>query len=211
MNSRWCRNKLAPTSTLDQANLVKRRAKRKADVRDTDPIDLDIDKRTDAERAIQYAQFAKGSFVLLEFPDRPPDKLSTLKDGPYKVVGRDKDIMFLSHASDHNPRMVHISRLSVYRNSKQFSATTAAAKAKAKFLVKAIRNHRPKSKNPDRPFDTSKPKTDIEFEVEWEGYPQTTWERWDALVNNSILHAYVRAHNGAHLLPLSVRRDTTTL
>ena len=201
----------ANLSALDQANLASRRAKRKADVRDTDPIDLDIDKRTDAERAIQYAQFAKGSFVLLEFPDRPPDKLSTLKDGPYKVVGRDRDILFLSHASDHNPRMVHISRLSVYRNSKQFSATNAAAKAKGKFLIKAILNHRPKSKNPGRPFDTSKPKTQLEFQVEWEDYPKPSWEPWDALANNGVLHAYLRANNGTHLLPLSVRKDTATL
>jgi hypothetical protein len=191
----------ASLSELDKAHLAERIAKRKSNPKLTDPIDPAIDKRTDQERAEQYAQFQIGTYVLIEYPDGPPNKLSPAKDGPYKIISRDRDIFVLTHASENVLRTAHIQRLTPFKHSDEHSALVAGAKAKQMSIVKRIIDHKPKSANKQRPFDPEVPKDRLKFIVEWEGEKNITVETWNELKHNAALHAYLTANNAAHYIP----------
>jgi len=47
-----------------------------------------------------------------------------------------------------------------------------------------------------------KAKGQLEFLIKWSGYDasQNTWEPWESLLDNEIVHAYVRGHDMAHLI-----------
>ena len=48
-------------------------------------------------------------------------------------------------------------------------------------------------------------KTRMTFKVKWMGYDQETWEPWDNLKSNVILHEYLKDHKMKKLIPQSYK------
>jgi hypothetical protein len=70
-----------------------------------------------------------------------------------------------------------------------------ATKDKELYLVEAIQKH----------LGTPAKRTQMTFFVKWQGYDELSWEPWDSLKNNIILHNYLREHKLERLIPKQFR------
>ena len=199
----------ANLSALDRANMEARVAKRRREPTDMDPSDPELDTRTNEQRAIEYSTFKPGVLVMAQRRDRRPNKLASLKEGPFKVISQDRDMVMLRNVSSRKEKPVHISNLTLYVNSKQKTALGAAAKAQNSWVVKAIHDHKPKSNVPSRPFAPNIDNTKFWFHTEWEGETDKTWVKYKQLEQNLELHKYLRANNGTRLIPRRFRSQTS--
>ena len=90
--------------------------------------------------------------------------------------------------------VVEIHRLSpYYTDSNSTDPVAVAACDYTEHVVEAIISH---SGNPQR-------KSDMDILVKWKGYDSShnLWLPWKELRNNAILHAYLRQHDMAKLIP----------
>ena len=72
------------------------------------------------------------------------------------------------------------------------------------FLIERILDHRPKTKRPKR--------SELEFLVQWDGYDAThnSWEPWELLRNNSIVHSYCSANKMRSIVPKNIRESDSS-
>ena len=78
---------------------------------------------------------------------------------------------------------------------------TVAAKDIDEFLVSYIIDHRPKKPRPRR--------SEMEFLVHWEGFDAShdTWEPWEVLKANNIVHSYCADNKMRHMLPRQSKHE----
>lgn len=124
-------------------------------------------------------RFDLNSFVLLSYPaglggaHRPPSKLHTRWQGPFKVVGIQGDQYSLldlvtTRVSNHHKKDLAPFHLDVDLND----PVAIAARDHDEYIIQSIVEHQ---------GDLNKKKSDLQFRVRWAGLDESrdTWESWN--------------------------------
>ena len=137
------------------------------------------------------AGFAIDSFVLLRYPaglgnfHRPPTKLHTRWQGPFKVINRCNDAYTIQNLVTSKVSKHHAKELSAFKwNAEVTNPREIALTDQDEFVIDHIVEHRGDFKR----------KSTLSFKVHWTGYDQSedTWEPWNNLRDTEQLHAYLR-------------------
>ena len=149
-------------------------------------------------------EFPINSYVLQNYETdsrRPPHKLGTVLRGPHKIVGRHRrpdgpDVYTVQNLANSKLEDFKVTDLRPFRYDPQrINPNEIATKDKELYLVEAIHEHK----------GTPAKRTLMTFFVKWQGYDELSWEPWENLKNNAILHNYLRIHKLERLIPKQFR------
>jgi len=135
--------------------------------------------------------FPINSYVLLRYPaglggdHRPPSKLHTRWQGPFRVVASQGDKYTLQNLVTMRSVERHVKELAPFHhNPFTDDPTQEAIKDANEYVVDHIVAHR---------GDWDRLST-LEFKVRWQGYTVSddTWEPWSNVRTNGRLHEYLR-------------------
>ncbi len=142
----------------------------------------------------EVTHYPENSYVLVDYHDRPPSKLHTVLKGPMRVVSNDKANYTLQDLVTNRMQNVHVSKLRPYNFDDRFEEPRNVANRDRQFFdVERIIEH---TGHKGR-------KSSMRFHVKWVGYDDQTWEPWDNLKSNAVLHEYLRQNNMERLIPKS--------
>jgi len=168
----------------------------------------ELQKETDIKRLESRAgvptTYAIDSYVIVEYPKtmgegrgRPLNKLQTIKKGPMKVVGFEKDAYELLNLVTRTVDTVHVSRIYPFLfDPEVIDPENVAIRDQGEFIVEDI---------VDALMDRLLPKTQWSFKVRWAGYDESfdEWLDWTQLRDVEALHKYLRRNNLAKFIPKS--------
>jgi superfamily I DNA and/or RNA helicase len=168
----------------------------------------ELQKETDIKRLESRAgvptTYAIDSYVVVEYPKtmgegrgRPLNKLQTIKKGPMKVVGVEKDAYELLNLVTRTVETVHVSRIYPFLYDPEVhDPENVAIRDQGEFIVEDI---------VDALMDRLLPKTQWSFKVRWAGYDESfdEWLDWTQLRDVEALHKYLRRNNLAKFIPKS--------
>jgi hypothetical protein len=131
-----------------------------------------------------------GNYVLLRYPNRPPNKLAGLYRGPLVVVAKERDdiIEVLDLVSNRHMH-VHVDRLAHFEAPEGMTKSQILELAGVdsdEFVVDFIVDHRQNGSN----------KRQWEFLVRWKGYEpdEDTWLPWSEVKDLAALDVYSEQH-----------------
>jgi hypothetical protein len=142
----------------------------------------------------QALNYHEGQFVLLKYPNRPPNKLAGLYRGPLVIEGIVRpDLIKVRDLLSNAISLVHTSRLRPFRHPANMTLEEAIALAAAdmdEFFVEKIIRHAGPGNNPKR----------WKYLVRWLGYEEgdDQWLSWAAVKDLEALQVYADA-NGIKL------------
>jgi hypothetical protein len=139
-------------------------------------------------------QFPINSYVLVDYPDRPPTKLHPIKKGPMKVINNIGAEYVLLNLVNNKEEHIHISRLSPFIYDLEIiDPRLIANKDYQEFDVECILNH----------SGSGTKSSTYEFLVQWTGYSEefNRWLPWKELRNNPVLHDYLRRSGLQSMIP----------
>jgi hypothetical protein len=168
----------------------------------------ELQEETDIKRLESRAgvptTYAIDSYVVVEYPKtmgegrgRPLNKLQTIKKGPMKVVGVEKDAYELLNLVTRTVDIVHVSRIYPFLYDPEvIDPENVAIRDQGEFIVEDI---------VDALMDRLLPKTQWSFKVRWAGYDESfdEWLDWNQLRDVEALHKYLRRNNLAKFIPKS--------
>jgi hypothetical protein len=142
----------------------------------------------------EMTEYPVNSYVLVDYHDRPPSKLHTHLKGPLRVVSHEKSNYSLQDLVTNRIQNVHVSKLRPYNFDERFDEPRVVAnKDRQVFDVEQITEHTGHRSR----------KSDMRFHVKWIGYDDKTWEPWENLRSNKVLHDYLRSKGMEKLIPKS--------
>lgn len=143
--------------------------------------------------------FDVGSFVVVQYHDkglgkRPPTKLHTVWKGPMKVETVDGNRYTLRNLVTGKLEDFHLSQLKQFLvdNPDPVSLHSIAARDEQQFIVESITQHKGNTR--------AKHPRALYFYCTWQG-GEKTWEPFQSLKNNIILHNYLRSKNLEKFIP----------
>ncbi len=160
----------------------------------------DLEHVQQEEKEGKEQRFALESFVLLRYPlglgnqHRPPTKLHTRWQGPFRVIGMSGDQYTLQNLVTMKTSQHHGRELAPFKwNAAITKPEQVAQTDQDEFVIERIMEHK---------GDLSK-KSTLRFRVRWLGYQESddTWEPWSNLSKTEALHAYLRAIGQARHIP----------
>ena len=137
---------------------------------------------------IEVLGFQVGQFVLLQYPNRPPNKLAGLYRGPMIITAIDRpDLIKVKDLITNRESVVHTSRLRVFRHPKNMTlaeATALAAVDLDEFYVEKIVDHQGPAKR----------HKEWKYRVRWLGYEpeDDSWLPWAQVKDLSALDDYCK-------------------
>jgi hypothetical protein len=143
--------------------------------------------------------FAVDDLVLVSYPTRPVDKLTSRWRGPLRVTAihpTTAHVDVVSLLTDTETYTYHLSRLVHYNGSESAQDPTVVATLdKDEFLVDRIVDHRPAFPRRERAHSSSKA-SDFEYLVSWFGFPpsENTWEPYSNISNVAAFRNYANSH-----------------
>ena len=156
------------------------------------------------------SEFAKGSYVLEEFPSNPlrrgpkEGKLKPTLRGPLRVVGNAGSAYKLLNLITGKQHVSHISRIREFVYDKlRTNPRDVALRDDNEFVVEKILDHKLiRGGRKTR-------KNDMTFLVKWEGYDakDNTWEPWKGVRLVDKLHDYLRLHKMASWIPKNLNDE----
>lgn len=137
--------------------------------------------------------FAKGTYVLLAYPDGgsfkvgPPNKLMTQLGGPHIVESNvGSDYVLRNQATGKEVR-AHVTRLSEFRYDKQrTNPLEIAVKDSGSFIVESVTGHRGYTGT-----GADNRVSELELYVKWFGDLSPSWQPWKNFHTNAVAHAYM--------------------
>ena len=134
-------------------------------------------------------QFTIGQFVLLKYPNRPPDKLSGLYRGPLVITGIERpDMIKVKDLISNRESVVHTSRLRVFRHPSEMMWEEKIKLASVdldEFYVDKIVRHSGNGNNPKK----------WSYLVRWLGYEgDDSWLPYSAVKDLEALDEYARVN-----------------
>lgn len=146
-------------------------------------------------------EFSIGDYVLVKYPDtkmgnKPPSKLHSIWQGPLKIIEKEGDKYSVLDNITGKLKDVHVTRLKLYISDYDKSPDEISAKDNEMFIVEKILDHHPKKINNENKYQAI-------FLVSWLNYSKedNTWEPFELLENNEILHDYLRNKKLNYLIP----------
>jgi hypothetical protein len=134
----------------------------------------------------EITNFSVGDYVLLTYPNRPPNKLAGMYRGPMVITAMDRpDLVKVKDLITNRESLVHASRLRPFKHPKDMSAEKIESLVAAdldEFYVEKIIGHTGAGKNPKR----------WKFRVRWRGYEpeDDTMLDWAAVKDLAALDDY---------------------
>eukprot|EP00762_Andalucia_godoyi_P005049 ANDGO_01498.mRNA.1 Retrovirus-related Pol polyprotein from transposon 412 len=152
-----------------------------------------IQKRL-ADSKLDHTVPSVGDHVLVDFPNRPPSKLSPHWRGPLVVIAVSGSMISCQDLLDLRVQEFHVSRLKLFDSSRIDSPLQVAEADKDEWLVETIVDHRPLSLK-------SKSKKNYQFRVRWSGYgpEDDTWLGFSEVRDLKALDEYLTAHPSLRL------------
>lgn len=185
---------LIAVATRVQSELVKKniknRLKRKRDsLEDKEEGVSSRGKKQSRMSSVKEMSFSVGELVLLKHLLEIPWK------GPFRIVAIDGSAVDIQDLATSKVRSIHISNLAKYLPDDGMDPRQVAAKDKRQYVVEAILNFERPAKGKER--------SNYKFLVKWMGWPkeEATWEPYDNVKNNAILHKFLREHNMSEMIP----------
>jgi hypothetical protein len=148
-------------------------------------------------QAVEYAKklqgtpvrFAVGDYVLIEYPSRPPHKLSAIYRGPMRRVQQKRDDIYTCYDMVSNTTVdFHIDRLRVFNTDSSVQESDmiqSAAKDKDEYLVESVVAYRGNIRGK---------RLQLEFRIHWQVYDDTedTWLPWSEVRDLILMDAFFR-------------------
>ena len=154
--------------------------------------------RTDATHRVEpgtmLTVFPVGSYVLVQYENRPPSKLHPQLKGPMRVVNNIGSRYTVQNLVTMKLEDFHVTRLKPFLYDDSVTIPRLVANRDQQvFDVDHILAHRGDPKR----------KSSLEFLVRWTGYTDAhdTWEPWNSLRDTHALHRYLSAHRLKALIP----------
>lgn len=149
-----------------------------------------MEKQADADITV----FPDDSYVLLDYPERPPSKLNTKLRGPLKVISHIDSTYKLRDLVFGKELTAHISRLRPWTSKRDPLET--AMRDEGAFLVESVIRHR----NSD---GSRRSRGNLEFHIKWVGYEldPNDWHHWRNFHSNAVVHRYLADNKMASIIP----------
>jgi hypothetical protein len=130
--------------------------------------------------------FEVGDLVLVSYPDRPPNKLSSKWRGPVSIVDISGNTYSLQDLRTLAIFRADISRLKLFHQDARFDNLDLAARDEDELVVEKIVDH----------TGSPRMKSQMQFRVRWAGFEpdEDTWEPYSHVRELSALDAYVALH-----------------
>lgn len=167
---------------------------------------LRLSEEKEGEEGGQLTEFPINSYVVMRYPaglgngHRPPSKLHTKWQGPFRVVERTGDRYTLQNLVTNKQVTRHVAELALYRNDLQLGKPEEAAwRDDSQFEIDHIVSHKGH-------FTRLK---SLSFRVRWKGYDasEDTFEPWSNLRTTVQLHDYLRKIGKESLIPRQFRAE----
>ena len=150
---------------------------------------LEEQKRLAAKHPeLVLSDFAVGSYVMVSYVERPPNKLSCRRAGPYEVISREANVFQLRNLTNGEVKPFDISRLSLFIVRPDSDVREIAAADLGESVALEVLTHRGKASK----------RSEMTFQVRWED-GDVTWEPWEIVRKLQPLDEYIRAHPEARL------------
>jgi hypothetical protein len=152
----------------------------------------------------EVTTYPVNSYVLLQYPaglggdHRPPSKLHTRWQGPFRVIGSRGDKYTLQNLVTMRSVERHVKELiPYYHNPFTDDPVQEAIKDANQYIVERIMEHR----------GNWNVKSSLQFRVRWRGYTEhdDTWEPWKNVRTNARLHEYLRSIGKENQIPAPFR------
>ena len=153
-----------------------------------------LTKVTEVKNNNVIEEFPINSFVLVEYPNRPPHKLALQNAGPFRVLKRvGAKYSLLNLATNKKRPAVHIKFLRPYMEDGITDPRLVANADYQMFDVEKVISH------------TGKTKSEMNFMVKWVGYADSYNSEvpWSQLRTNVKLHQYLISKNMKKMIPRS--------
>jgi Integrase core domain len=142
--------------------------------------------------AAERTEFADGSYVLVQYPDRPPTRLHTPWKGPLQVVSHSGNEYVLRDLVENTERTYHVTQLKEFHYDPEFTDPREVAMHEAQeFEIDKVTNY-----SGDR-YGSRK---DLLFEVHFKD-GDVQWLPYSEIKRTDALHAYLRANRMTSLIP----------
>ena len=148
-------------------------------------------------------EYPVGSYLLVSYPDNPPDKLRTQWQGPMQVVSAVGTKYTVQNLVNYSMYTVHIGRLKKFEyDAQETDPKVVAMHDMGEFLIDSITAHRGQRSSTTNQWIRSS----LEFLVRWgPGGGDDSWEPWHNLLRTEQLHDYLRTHKMKSLIPSYAR------
>jgi transposase InsO family protein len=203
------------SSRLDKSWILKSQEKQRELLQIAEQQQRKVDAENLALRTANsdpVTEFEIGAYVLVLYKDqhmrgkgRPPNKLMTLKRGPFRVIGSEGNHYKVQSLAHDNIENVHVTELQPFRfDANHTDPFEVSLGDEQEFVVERIVRHE------KRPSPLAHVKREQLFLfVKWEGYDEAanSWEPIAGLYHLPLVRDYLRAHKLASYIPASVRDD----
>jgi hypothetical protein len=155
--------------------------------------------RANFEEITGKTEYPINSYVLARYKssqnnNRAPSKVLMPWRGPFRVVDHRDDTYTIHNLPEDKYEEYHVSFLKPFVYDEQVTAPRLVANKDLGFFdVDRVLNH----SGQDKKVSTYK------FLIRWRGYDDShnTWEQWENVRNNLVVHQYLREHKLASLIP----------
>ena len=156
------------------------------------------------QRHQDITEFPNNSYVLQSYENddkRPPHKLNTKLRGPHKIIARHirtegPDVYTVENLAQSKFEDFKVTDLRPFHfDPERINPQEIATKDKEVYLVEAITEHKGARSRPAQ----------MTFLVKWIGFPEPTWQPWEDVRDNIVLHNYLRNNNLTSLIPKRFR------
>jgi hypothetical protein len=136
-------------------------------------------------------EFLEGSYVLVRYDVRAPNKLYCRWEGPMEVLSRKKNVVVVRDLTSDAQHEYDVSRLRPFLVAPGVKVKDVAAADMGEVEVSKVIDHRGDAKR----------RASLEFLIQWTDGDQT-WEPWDQVKRLSEVDQYIRTHPEAKLKSL---------
>jgi hypothetical protein len=165
---------------------------------------------TRTARSEPITEFPVGTYVLALYKDRhaqgkgrPPNKLLTIKRGPYKVISHNENTYLVQNLAHHDDiREFHIKELQPFEfDAIHTDPFLVALGDEQEFIVETVVRHELRT-NP-----TGRHRKQLYLLIKWEGYDEThnSWEPVNHLFHLPLIREYLQANRLSAYIPASYR------
>jgi hypothetical protein len=187
--SDWIKEKLEIQKKI--LNIAKKHQK---DIDTTNTIN-----RANFKEITGKTEYPINSYVLARYKssqnnNRAPSKVLMPWRGPFRVVDHQNDTYTIHNLPEDKYEEYHVSFLKPFVYDEQVTDPRLVANKDLGFFdVDRVLNHT----GQDRKVSTYK------FLIRWKGYDDShnTWEQWENVRNNLVVHQYLKEHKLASLIP----------
>jgi hypothetical protein len=167
-------------------------------------------KKRAAKQSGSPAYFPEGSYVLVKYHTRAPNKILLPMAGPYLVVRCINDHVTIKDIMSTNGRErdLHISRCAPFNfDPERLKPEAVARRDRGEFVIEKVLEYQDRSPA-GAPRRKTPRKNDLWFKIRWLGYSadHDTWEPWSAVRDTIQLHRYLSAANLDSWIPKEFRR-----